>query len=481
MSLKSSVCSLLVLVLAGCGGARIASYPYKGAGTPRPGIIYSLPKTYVTATAKFELWIEDAPPAKSEDTTPPRKDGDPARAPDPTAAEKQAAEKKAKEEKKRHAVLVLSRDADGLTVASAERKDAAQRYVLDSKDSAWTDISNHTINVAEDGSLSAVNVTYEDKRADVIGNMVSTAINLAKAAAVKNTERVLRPLKKAETGYTFQATYAAEDLIPPKLRAIGGVKPFESALSQLKNKEPDDLKARYEGFTWLDNLAPEITLRLKDVQGAPTRSANDFLAALTPTPKPTGSGNARQKDPAPVAIPGVVYRVPGTAIVEIRLEDAPVLQSPINVYQFGDLGFIDIRSRAFSNRTQKLGLTKGALRTYEKSATSAAASATAVLKTQSEAVKTAVTDLKTTQAANETKEKAETTAEIKRQRDLRTKAIDMEVLDAKIAANQKKLATLDPGADLDTTKAEDVRLRKEKITLQAEIDALKQSVPLPAP
>jgi hypothetical protein len=462
------------------------------------GIFYSLPKTHVRFTLKYNLWVEDALPDRPKDA--------------PKEGKKKAAKRKADPANTRYGILLL--DEASPTATSVLRPDPKQNYLLASLDGGRADISDYRVSLSEDGYLTAVNATYDDKSAEIISNTVGSAITIAKlvfkSAKEEKPKHELRDFKKTDKSFTFSVTVPAEELIPPPPKkpsdvqkdtnapttpvapttagavpladVIGSIERGTSSsqfavplfVDEIENLRgmatsqdvPFDLGIAYRNFRWLGADMPELVKNyfkpvaayIDPMEGKKNPSATEVASLI--------GGDTKN-------IPGVVYRTPLRANVVVLLDKTKFVDSPIDVYQFGQIGFKEIRSRAFSKRTEKLTLNKGDLTQHEKSATSSAAAATKALSDQTSAIKGAIEDIRTAQ-------KKGLTGALTRDRDIRVKEIELDAANRKLELNQQKVDNAATPAEKETALSERDTLLKQKIQLEADLDALRRGVSLAA-
>lgn len=483
----------LLAMTSGCGTSRVVSVPVTSnpvvatPGAVQPGavvasvshrvarwdgIYYGLPKTYLRFTVRFDLWLE-APWQKPEGA-------DDAAGKDPAAAKREPV-------KTRYGVLILS-DTDGLTVTPVLRRDPEQNYLLLSPDSSLIELSDYKLTLTPEGYLAALNATYEDKRAEVVSNVVGSAINMAKlllkATPVGPDHAPLRAFSRTNRSFTYTFTCAA-DMIPrdgsatavsldnlTQAIASGGTgaplfgKEIQALDTMIDNGEvPLDIRTSYPEFRWLRGAMPAIGK-------LPAISAS--LEYENGGASPNAVAVATQISNGSNIVPGVVYRVPLPAVVRLKVDGAPAVETNVDVYQLGYIGFKEVRSHAFSKRTEKLTFTNGAITEHEKAATSAAANATKLLADQVTNLKAAVEDIKTGRATA-------AAADLTRERDLQLEQVDLDAVNRQLDANQQKVDSAATPADKQAALAERDGLLKQKITLEAKIDALRRGLTLPAP
>jgi len=379
MSERSKCCvpygfAAIALMLCGCTTG-ITSRPVIDQVSNTEGIFYTLPKTYLKFTAKFNLWVEE-----------PATNG-----PAP-----------------RHGVLLLD-EKEGLTVTPILRPDPDQRYLLVSKEGGWSDVSDYLVKISSNGSLETVNASYENKAADVAGNLISTAITIAKAVVLKSSTATLRAFNKTDKSITFTHTYAVDEFSRKNENAaaltltslktqVAGVNQgtntctgwvyekvvLDDEMKALKSAVVDDsvtdFRLAYPGFKWLNSENGNFL-------GIGKIRAVLQCGAVSNSPSAEAVGNKLggynflwwwKND----IIPGVVYRAPVRASLNVEVEGTPVLDTEVDVYQYGNIGYMDVRSHAFSKRTEKLALSNGRVTQHEKSATSSVATATKLLSEQ---------------------------------------------------------------------------------------------------
>lgn len=209
-----------VAILSGCPSiSRIHTVAVSAPGiVTSEGILYRIPKTYVTASVQYDLWVEDPLPAEDKKQM---EDFIRQLASDKDAASlRQAKSAELKEKSRRRGYLLPSDGPDSVKITIAQLPSDDQLYQVRSFDSAWMATSNYKIELTADGYLQTVNATYDDKRAEVATNLVSSAISIAKIVAKSTENQPLRPVKKTTRKFTFTATFPADDA---RLRATQSI------------------------------------------------------------------------------------------------------------------------------------------------------------------------------------------------------------------------------------------------------------------
>jgi hypothetical protein len=405
------------------------------------GIYYWLPKTFLQFTVKYNLWVEDARPEPA------------------TTAAASETSREPNNADTRYGILLL--DEAGLTVTPVFRRDPKQNYLLTSLDVGRTQISDYKVALSEDGFLTTVNATYEDKTSEIVSNVVIPVISLVTQlapVAIKAPKiRALRDFKKTAKSFTFTMTVAAEKLISEE--AI-----FSGELVALATGEevPIDIKVAYRNFRWLGK-------DMKDEVQKYQKALTAVLDSTERTETPDAVKVAKQLGGDSLNIPGVVYRTPLQASVVLKTGNIRVAELKVDVYQFGLIGYKEVRSWGFSKRTEKLTFNNGNLTQHEKSATSAAANVTKLVSDQLSSLKTAIDDIKgaRTTAA---------TARLTRERDLEVKRIELDTVNRKLELNQQKIDRATTPGEKETALSERDSLLKQKISLEAEINALRQGM-----
>ncbi len=304
-SISSLGCTCLLALATVAGGcaaslsSRVAPDDLSFAdAAERPGLVYSLPRTLLSAKITYTLietrkWHADA------DNKPIKTDSN-NRLIDPLSPP------------------ALSIEAAAYSVAPATVADHRRRFRIDPSALYQFQVAvpEAKLTLNEHGVLTGLNIQFADKSAEIAAGLVSTAISVAKIAAAADARPVV--LERVEI-----ARVEVERLLDP-------LHDFSVDGEDLVYSD-DDAASDLLGALWNTNVpGPGVAIRLHGAAG--------ILNAAAAAPPDEGYG-------------GVVVAVPRSFPVSIEIGEAPVQTRAVAFAQGGGISVLPIQSGAFQTRT----------------------------------------------------------------------------------------------------------------------------------
>lgn len=369
----SLIVTVVAALLASCTGASLTTDNVRTGPTPGkitgPGVIYSLPKTFVTVTVSLGEKKVPTTDQKAEIDKLKRqiaaldlaiKNASKEDKPKLEKNKKELVDQKAKVEAKVTKIKGLSSAA----AKGAVLADPEATYRID-YDHAPGSSDTVEISTSEDGLLSSVSTTTRDDSATVAASIFEVAGQGAAFFATGGISAAVRGLSPADRF----AMAASADPEAPKADLLACEKQADFSASFLI--DPLDPVKVYEGLR-------DLSRNLTAVDGKPGPDCIEVVlrdeklnvlydSRISKANVPPDLKDYRDARKAWSSIgeceKGICYRRLGTLFLEVRHKVWPNLSGIIlmRIPQAGDVGYIDFQRRAFVENTAEATFTKGML------------------------------------------------------------------------------------------------------------------------
>ncbi len=265
-----------------------------------------------------------------------------------------------------------------------------------------TDVKKLKVTLTDDLILQGIGGEFDDKRADIAGNIIKIGLTLAKLATgvplIKDfqPEEYLKEEVLDKHKYTFirQITYDEIKVADEgSFKAVRGDSDFENFIQRVLEGLKKDPKSGI-GATY---TAPEILTSFKEFalkfkqDGSPTSYTNskavydtlkDHKSYIYPTRKKGAETPKEWIDEE--YFRGIPYRIPGRINISLSQDGETMKSIYHNLGESGNIGFVDLSGDKWIDSTYNVSFNTatGGLKEYEVTTSSAAEQISSVISEQ---------------------------------------------------------------------------------------------------